>query len=69
MVEQLYDAEGITLESNKPFAFACCDCGLTHHMVIVSEDGKPVGFAVRRVEPMNGADNASPRSDEKEGAA
>ena len=47
--EQLIDCEGITLESNKPFAFSCCDCGLTHHMVIVSEDGKPVGFAVKRV--------------------
>jgi hypothetical protein len=49
--EQLYDCEGITLESSKPFAFQCCDCGLTHHMVIVSEDGKPVGFAVKRVTP------------------
>jgi hypothetical protein len=47
--EQLYDCEGISLESNKPFAFSCCDCGLTHHMVIVSEDGKPVGFAVKRI--------------------
>lgn len=47
--EQLIDCEGITLESAKPFAFSCCDCGLTHHMVIVSEDGKPVGFAVKRV--------------------
>lgn len=48
MAEQLYDCEGISLESNKPFAFTCCDCGLTHHMVIVSEDGEPVGFAVKR---------------------
>lgn len=47
--EQLIDCEGITLESAKPFAFTCCDCGLTHHMIIVSEDDKPVGFAVKRV--------------------
>ncbi len=47
--EQLIDCEGITLESNKPFAFTCCDCGLKHHMVIVSEDGKPVGFAVKQM--------------------
>jgi len=47
--EQLFDREGITLESAKPFAFSCCDCGLTHRMVIVSEDGKPVGFAVERL--------------------
>lgn len=49
--EQLIDCEGITLESNKPFAFSCCDCGLTHHMIIVSEDGRPVGFAVKRITP------------------
>ena len=53
--EQLFDCEGITLESNKPFAFKCCDCGLTHHMVIVSEDCKPVGFAVKRVAPTSTA--------------
>lgn len=47
--EQLIDCEGITLESAKPFAFSCCDCGLTHHMSIVSEDGRPVGFAVKRI--------------------
>ena len=50
--EQLIDCEGVALESEKPFAFSCCDCGLTHHMVIVSEDGKPVGFAVKRVTPL-----------------
>lgn len=49
--EQLVDCEGITLESAKPFAFSCCDCGLTHHMIIVSEDGRPVGFAVKRITP------------------
>ena len=45
---QLQDCEGIALQSNKPFNFACCDCGLVHRVVIVSEDGKPVGFAVKR---------------------
>jgi hypothetical protein len=54
--EQLIDCEGITLESTKPFSFTCCDCGLTHHMIIVSEDGRPVGFAVKRVDtPSNPA--------------
>jgi hypothetical protein len=46
--QQLHDCEGIELESNKPFNFACCDCGLVHRVVIVSEDGKPVGFAIER---------------------
>lgn len=45
--EQLYDEQGIELESGKPIRFACCDCGLVHDMVIVSADSKPVGFAVR----------------------
>ncbi|MFY2608945.1 hypothetical protein [Achromobacter ruhlandii] len=45
----LTDGEGVELESNVPFRFACCDCGLVHDMVIVSEDGKPVGFALKRV--------------------
>jgi hypothetical protein len=58
--EQLIDCEGITLESNKPFAFSCCDCGLTHHMVIVSEDGKPVGFAVKRIELQVAEDTCQP---------
>lgn len=52
--EQLIDCEGITLESTKPFDFTCCDCGLKHRMVIVSEDGKPVGFAVKRVATPSG---------------
>jgi len=45
----LTDGEGVELESNEPFRFACCDCGLVHDMVIVSEDGKPVGFAIKRM--------------------
>jgi hypothetical protein len=46
--EVMVDGEGVSLESNKPFSFTCCDCGLTHRCVIVSEDGKPVGFAIER---------------------
>ena len=26
--EQLYDGEGITLNTNEVFLFKCCDCGL-----------------------------------------
>lgn len=46
--ETLNDCEGVELESGKPFRFACCDCGLVHDVVIVSEDNSPVGFAVKR---------------------
>lgn len=46
--EVMIDGEGVSLESGKPFGFTCCDCGLTHRCVIVSGDGKPVGFAVER---------------------
>ncbi len=46
--QNLIDCEGIELESSKPFRFACCDCGLVHDVVIVSEDERPVGFSVKR---------------------
>lgn len=65
--EQLIDCEGITLESTKPFEFICCDCGLKHHMVIVSEDGKPVGFAVKRMDER--APRAAAAIGQKDGAA
>lgn len=46
--QRLHDCEGVSLESEKPFAFQCCDCALVHRVVLASEDGKPVGFAVQR---------------------
>lgn len=65
----LTDGEGVTLESGKPFTFACCDCGLTHRVAIVSEDGRPVGFAVERddaatakVRNLNSTDGVAPAS-------
>jgi hypothetical protein len=48
--EVMVDREGVSLESGKPFGFTCCDCGLTHRCVIVSEDSKPIGFAIERDE-------------------
>lgn len=30
------------------YRIACCDCGLVHDMVFVSQDGKPIGVAARR---------------------
>lgn len=44
----LTDREGVELKSGEPFLFRCCDCSLVHRVVIVSQDGKPVGFAVQR---------------------
>jgi hypothetical protein len=58
--EVLTDGEGVALESNKPFGFTCCDCGLTHRFVIVSEDGKPVGFAVERDQEATAQRRAAP---------
>jgi hypothetical protein len=55
------DGEGVALESNKPFSFTCCDCGLTHRCVIVSEDGKPVGFAVERDQETTAQRRATPK--------
>lgn len=45
---QRYDGEGFTVPSGVIYRLACCDCGLVHDMVLVSEDGKPIGMAVRR---------------------
>jgi hypothetical protein len=44
----LKDCEGIELKSSEAFKFACCDCGLVHNIVVVSQDSKSVGFAVKR---------------------
>ena len=48
--EIMVDGVGVELESSIPFLLSCCDCGLTHKCVIVSQDGEPVGFAVERVD-------------------
>lgn len=42
------DGEGFEVPSNQIYRMACCDCGLVHDMVFVSEDGKPIGVAARR---------------------
>jgi hypothetical protein len=41
-------ARGTTVKSGSPFLLACCDCGLVHKVVLVSEDEKPVGVAMKR---------------------
>ena len=45
---QRLDCEGWSEPSGKPFKLACCDCGLVHRMVLISEDGKPIGIAAKR---------------------
>ena len=47
--EQIVDGEGFTINSKEPFKFKCCDCGLVHKMVLVSEDNNPIGFAMERI--------------------
>lgn len=46
--KQRLDEEGWEEPSGKVFRWACCDCGLVHDLVFVSNDGKPIGVAVRR---------------------
>lgn len=46
---QMVDGEGITVNSNEIFLFRCCDCGLTHKMVIATEKDQELGFAIERV--------------------
>lgn len=45
---QRFDGEGFTVPVGEVFRLACCDCGLVHDMVFISEDGKPIGVAARR---------------------
>lgn len=46
--KQRVDGEGFTVPSNEIYRLACCDCGLVHDFVFVSEDGKPIGVAAKR---------------------
>lgn len=45
---QRKDGEGFEVPSGEVYRLACCDCGLVHDIVLVSEDGKSIGFAARR---------------------
>ena len=45
---QRKDGEGFEVPSGEMYRIACCDCGLVHDFVFVSEDGKPVGIAAKR---------------------
>jgi hypothetical protein len=46
--KQRMDEEGFSVPSGEIYRLACCDCGLVHDFVFISEDGKPVGIAARR---------------------
>lgn len=46
--KQRKDGEGFEVPSGEIYRIACCDCGLVHDFVFVSEDGKPIGIAARR---------------------
>lgn len=48
------DGEGFTVPCGEVYRLACCDCGLVHDFVFVSEDGKPIGVAARRNERATG---------------
>jgi hypothetical protein len=45
---QRFDGDGFEVPSGEVYKIACCDCGLIHDFVFVSQDGKPVGIAARR---------------------
>lgn len=47
--EQIVDGEGFYLKSEEVFKLKCCDCGLVHKMVLVSEDGNDIGVAMERI--------------------
>ena len=45
---QRKDEEGFEVPSGEIYRIACCDCGLIHDFVFISQDGKPIGVAVKR---------------------
>lgn len=45
--KQRKSEEGFVVPSGEIYRIACCDCGLVHDMVFVSEDGKPIEIAAR----------------------
>lgn len=46
--KQRTNGEGWAVPSGTVYRLACCDCGLVHDFVFVSEDGKDIGIAARR---------------------
>jgi hypothetical protein len=46
--QQRKDGEGFTVPSGKIYRLACCECGLVHDFVFISQDGKPIGVAAKR---------------------
>ena len=44
------DKEGFAIPSGVLYRLACCDCGLVHDIVLVSDDGNDIGFAACRNE-------------------
>jgi len=46
--KQRKDCEGFEVPSGTIYRIACCDCGLVHDFVFISEDGKPIGIAAKR---------------------
>ena len=45
---QRKDGESWAINSGEITRLACCDCGLVHDLVLVSNDEEPIGIAVRR---------------------
>jgi len=46
--KQRLDGDGFEVPSGTIHRIACCDCGLVHDFVFVSNDGDPVGVAAKR---------------------
>lgn len=46
--KQRKDGEGFEVPSGKIYRIACCDYGLVHDFVFVSQDNKPIGVAANR---------------------
>ena len=46
--KQREDYEDFKIPSGEVYRIACCDCGLVHDFVFISQDGKPIEVAAKR---------------------
>lgn len=46
--KQVHDNVGFAMKSGEVFKLACCDCGLVHRVVMVSNRKGEIGVAMKR---------------------
>lgn len=47
--KQLVDNQPVILNTNEVFRFKCCDCGLTHNIIVTTKEKQPFALGVEQV--------------------